>query len=106
MHGSDAGEVFRSVGKILSIEPAAELIGKAPLYLTVAVQDDSHRLPGVKRALGFTFTDTETGAVYEAGGSIYTFDGYYSDLLEQKTFCISATNEKVLCCLAVHIKSG
>ena len=81
-------------GKILSIEPAAELIGKAPLYLTVAVQDDSHRLPGVKRALGFTFTDTETGAVYEAGGSIYTFDGYYSDLLEQKTFCISATNEK------------
>lgn len=81
-------------GKILSIEPAAELIGKAPLYLTVAVQDDSHRLPGVKRALGFTFTDTETGAVYEAGRSIYAFDGYYSDILEQKTFCISATNEK------------
>lgn len=81
-------------GKILSIEPEAELIGKAPLYLTVAVQDDSHRLPGVKRALGFTFTDTETGAVYEAGRSIYAFDGYYSDILEQKTFCISATNEK------------
>ncbi len=79
-------------GKILSIEPATELIGKAPLYLTVTVQDESHRLPGINRVIGFRFTDVETGAVYDASGN--QFDGYYSDLMERKTFCMSPTNEK------------
>lgn len=78
-------------GKILSLEPAAELIGKAPLYLTIAIQDESHRQPGISTSLNLRFTDVETGAVYE--GDDGEFDAKYSDLVEQKTFCVSPTND-------------
>lgn len=82
----------KHTGKILSLEPAAELIGKAPLYLTIALQDESHRQPGVVSGLSLRFTDVESGAVYEDFG--FQFDANYSDLLEQKTFCVSPTNDK------------
>ncbi len=87
-------EYATQTGKILSLEPATELIGKAPLYLTITKQDESHRQPGIRSIVRLRFTDTETGAVYDESGSDCEFDAQYSDLVERKTFCVSPTNDK------------
>lgn len=79
--------------KIMSVEPAAELIGKTSLYLTVTCKEEtssSHKAHSVV----LKFIDTETGKEYENLADALTFDSKYDNLMQSQTFCITPTDSK------------
>lgn len=79
--------------KIMSVVPAAELIGKTSLYLTVTCKEEtssSHQA----RCVVLKFIDTETGKEYENTADLLMFDSEYDNLTQSQTFCVTPTDSK------------
>ena len=85
---------------ILDIVPAAELIGKSPLYLTVTEKSDGDRIDWGTIGFYFIFTNKATGKVYKQTryANIYPgeclFDANYMGLTETKTFGVLAKDDE------------